>query len=287
MRTPIAIKTHYPNGITLLDTKFKEVFSHDKGPGDLPVKKQSEDGVAKGIIVPHASYDLAGPAMAWSYARLAQHPLPDVMIIVAQAQKQIGSGLSMETFKTPYGEVRVDQHFARSLLEHKSISLNDKLHAQESLIEVQLPFLQFIAKPHVERLKILPIFVDETTDVSKLSVDIKETLLDQDKTASFVFVSNLTSYGRTFKYVPYTEDIHSNIYKGDTQLIQAIKAMDYEAFESVVNEHMMPISGLHAIRMMMAYFNKDTQVELEQYYLSAEINNDYSACVSFASFYVK
>ena len=39
MRQPIANKSHYANGITLLDKQFDEFFHHEKGPGALPASR--------------------------------------------------------------------------------------------------------------------------------------------------------------------------------------------------------------------------------------------------------
>ncbi|MGM5480987.1 MAG: AmmeMemoRadiSam system protein B [Nanobdellota archaeon] len=289
MRAPIANKTHYPNGITLLDKTFEQLFNHEKGPGALPMKRspglsKSKASVedVKAVISPHASYELAGPCMAWSYGALAENERPDIYIIVGQAQKSTGEGLSMETFQTPYGEVRVDQEFARALVEKKHILHNDKLHQKESLIEVQLPFLQFINKPTIEKVKILPLFLNTESNVKELAVDIKETLLDQNKTAKFIFVSNMTSYGRSFHFVPFTEEVKENIAAIDKKLLQPLKSYDEECFFEQVKETMAPISGYSALRLFFRLFQPNT-IDLNQYYLSGEINDDFTTTVSFAS----
>lgn len=289
MRPPIANKTHYPNGITLLDKKFDELFNHERGPGALPLKKSAgvsstkqEPDEPKAILTPHASYDLAGPCMAWGYATLSRMSRPDVYVIVGQAQKSTKEGLSMETFQTPYGEVRVDQELARALLEKKHVKQDDELHRNESLIEIQLPFLQYINKPKIEKVKILPIMLNPESDVKNLSLDIKETLLDQNKYATFIFVSNMTSYGRSFRYVPFTEHVRKNISLIDNKLFKALKEYDEDAFFSTVKETMVPITGYSAFRLFFRLFQPKS-IDLDQYYLSAEITGDNTMSVSFAN----
>ena len=289
MRSPIANKTHYPNGITLLDNKFIELFENEKGPGSLPLRKSFEENKepVKAIIVPHAPYDLAGHAMAWGYKALAEEGLAsNLYIIFAQAQSSEESGTSMQTFQTPYGEVRTDQTFIRALIEKKHIKLNDKLHDQESTIEIQLPFLQYINKSEMEKVKIIPIIVNSETEFSELAVDIKETLVDQGKEATFIFISNLTSYGRNFKYVPFTEKIPENIAHVDKQFIDAIKETDAEKFELALKDTLAPISGYYALMMFFSLCKGD-KVLLEQNYLSGDINKNYHTTVSYASFIVK
>jgi len=53
----------------------------------------------------------------------------------------------------PYGMIRVDQHFARELVMKGNIKENNRIFEQENSIEVQIPFLQFIFKKEIEKLK--------------------------------------------------------------------------------------------------------------------------------------
>lgn len=288
MRNPIANKTHYPNGITLLDKKFEELFEGPRGPGSLPLKKPFEEtDSVKAVIVPHAPYDLAGPAMAWGYKSLAEEGInSNLYIIFAQGQNSQEAGTTMQTFQTPYGEVRTDQTFIRSLMEKGHLKANDKIHEEETTIEIQLPFLQYINKFSMEKVKIVPIIVNSQTEFSELAVDIKETLVEQGKEASFIFVSNLTSYGRNFKYVPFTEQIPENIAHVDKQFIQAIKETDKEKFELALKDTLAPISGYYALLMFFALCKGD-KVVLEQNYLSGDINKNYLTTVSYAGFVVR
>jgi AmmeMemoRadiSam system protein B len=290
MRNAIANKTHYPNGITLLDRKFEELFNHEKGPGALPTKPKKDRPVSepvKAIIVPHAPYDLAGPAMAWAYKSLAeQAQKTKLFIIIAQAQHSTGAGATMQTFKTPYGEVRVDQAFLRELVNKGNISLNDEVHEKESLIEIQLPFLQYINKNHEEKIKIIPLIVNTQTNIEELSIDIKETLLEQEKTATIIYVTNLTSYGRNFHYVPFTEHIAKNLYELDKQIINSIINFDKKQFLNVLQETLAPISGFSVMELFF-HLSNPKKILLEQYYLSGDINNNYLNTVGYASFVIK
>ncbi|MBN1175042.1 AmmeMemoRadiSam system protein B [Candidatus Woesearchaeota archaeon] len=289
MRNPIANKTHYPNGITLLDKKFEDLFEGPRGPGSLPLKKSFEENTkpVKAIIVPHAPYDLAGSAMAWGYKSLAEEGIDsNLYIIFAQSQTSQEEGVTMQTFQTPYGEVRTDQTFIRSLMEKGHLKANDRLHEEESTIEIQLPFLQYINKFSMEKVKIVPIIVNSQTDFGELAVDIKETLVEQGKEATFIFVSNLTSYGRNFKYVPFTEQIPENIAHVDKQFIQAIQETNKDKFELALKDTLAPISGYYALLMFFSICKGD-EVLLEQNYLSGDINNNYLTTVSYASFVVR
>lgn len=291
MRNPIANKTHYANGITLLDKQFQEIYESSKGPGTMPVKIEKlstpkTDKDVKAIIVPHSSIDLAGPCSAWAYKALSEDSEENIYFIIAQAQNSKDAGTTMETFSMPYGEVRVEQNIVRELVKKGNIKINDELHQKENIIEVQLPFLQFINRTKLETIKIVPLILNMDTNFNELSVDIKEVLMELNKKAKFIFVTNLTSYGRKFHYVPFTEEIVQNIEKIDKKIISAIKKHSDKELMDVVDETMVPISGLSALKLYF-WLISPKSVSVEQHYLSGDLNNDYKNCVSYASFVVR
>ncbi|MCA9477618.1 MAG: AmmeMemoRadiSam system protein B [Nanoarchaeota archaeon] len=287
MRQPIANKSHYANGITLLDKQFDDLFHHEKGPGALPASKLENNTDLKGIIVPHAPLPLCGPCASWAYKALAEMPeKPDVYFLIGQAQHSTGAGATMETHQTPYGEARVDQTLLRAIVEKGHLALNDKLHQEESVIEVQLPFLQFINKSRMEGIKIIPLLLNTDSEINELAVDIKETLLEQNKKAAFIFITNFTSYGRDFKYVPFTDNIQEQIVDLDKKLFGALTTNDKDTFFEIVKENVIPISGYAALQMYFKLFG-DRPIELEQYYLSGDLNNTYTASVSYAALVIR
>lgn len=292
MRTPIATKTYYPGTQTILDKQLNEIYEDIRGPGTSPVRIDKTNiatpiELVKAIIVPHAELKYSGPCSAWAYKALAEEGVKtNIYFIIAQAQNSKESGITMETFQMPYGEIRVEQPIVRGLLEKGHIKLNDKLHAEESIIEIQLPFIQHMNKNQLEKIKIVPIFLNSEVDFRELSADIKEVLMEQNKTAAFIFVSNLTAYGRNFHFVPFTEEIPKNIAKIDKSLIDALIKHDEKGFYEAVDKSYVPISGYFALKLLFPLINA-TKTTLEQNYLSAEINEDYKNCVSYASFVVR
>lgn len=291
MRTPIANKTHYANGITLLDKQFEKIYESPKGPGTIPVKMEKlstpdSNLPVKAIIVPHSSIELAGPCSTWAYKALSEDSDEKIYFIIAQAQNSQEAGTTMETFQMPYGEVRVEQNIVRELVKKGNIKINDELHQKENIIEVQLPFLQFINRNKLETIKIVPLILNMDTNFNELSADIKEVLMELNKKAVFIFVTNLTSYGRKFHYVPFTEEIVQNIEKIDKKIISAIKNHSDKELMSVIDETMVPISGICALKLYF-YLVTPKKITVEQHYLSGDINNDYKNCVSYASFVVR
>jgi len=292
MREPIANKTHYSNGVLSLDKQITESYENERGPGTIPVKMEKlatpeANLPVKAIIVPHAPIDLAGPCASWAYKDLAEQGEGiTTYIIIAQPQKSLKSGTTLETFQMPHGEIRVDQQFVRDLVSKGHIKVDEQIHKEESVIEVQLPYLQHLNKNRLEKIKIVPLLIGDDVDYKELSADIKEVLLEQNKQALFIFVTNLTSYGRNFHFVPFTEEIPQNIAKIDKSLIDAIKSHKEKNFFEAVDKSMVPVSGYFAMKLYFTLLNPK-KISLEQNYLSGDVNGDYKNCVSYASFVIR
>jgi AmmeMemoRadiSam system protein B len=268
-----------------LDKQLEEAFTGKKGPGELPVKFSGKpEDIIKGIIVPRYNYDLSGYCAAWAYKALAESEIPDVVIIVGQVKE--GSGLTMESWETPYGIVRVDQALARALISKGTISENNDLFDGDEQIESQLPFLQFIFKSNKESLKILPILVSHDVQMKKLAVDIKEVLLELGKTAVVIAPTNFTYYGSEYSYVPFSQEPNKKVYELDKGAIDLISEDKPVEFLQYVDEHVMNMENFLGIVFALLLM-KPKKVLLEQYYTTADLNDDHKNFVSFAGIVLK
>ncbi len=100
------------------------------------------------LVAPHAGYMFSGPAAAHGYAALAEDGRPDLIIILGPSHYASGrtAALSLaRAWRTPLGEALVDMEFGRRLLaETDLVEVDERTHAPEHSLEVQVPFLQFI-----------------------------------------------------------------------------------------------------------------------------------------------
>lgn len=284
MREPAVAGMFYEKGEVSLQQQLQECFEGEKGPGVLPLQQQSKKkGVLpKAIIVPHAGYQYSGACAAWAYKEVAEAPIADVYIILAPSHHSIDSGLTQETFKTPLGMVRVDQDFARRLLEKGTIKENPLIHEKEHSIEVQLPFLQFINKDVIEKVKIVPLLIGHDLDLQQLSIDLKEVLVETGKKACVIVSSDFTHYGRNYKYLPFTSNVAENIAALDKGAIDFIKQGDHKGLLAYTDEKMATICGVLPIALLLRTIKVD-KVSLEQYYTSSEITKDEKNSVSYVA----
>jgi AmmeMemoRadiSam system protein B len=111
-----------------------------------------------GLVVPHAGYLASGPVAAHAYHRLAEDGKPDVIVIFGPNHTGRGSALSIMNegaWRTPFGDVEIDAETANQIVAASHIiDVDDRAHAYEHSIELQLPFLQYL---YGSEFKFVPI----------------------------------------------------------------------------------------------------------------------------------
>jgi len=97
------------------------------------------------VIVPHAGYPFSGQVAAQAYKQLLSRSYKTV-VILASTHTEGFQGIAVYPqglFRTPLGDIPVDQEFALQLMSrHKEIFADERLFDRQHPIEVQLPFLQ-------------------------------------------------------------------------------------------------------------------------------------------------
>jgi MEMO1 family protein len=101
---------------------------------------------ARAAVAPHAGYDYSGLTAAHVFARLE---IPPVVVILAPNHTGVcrapgGASLwEAGAFRTPLGDVAVDERFGAALLEaSRLVGVDHAAHTHEHAVEVEVPFLQ-------------------------------------------------------------------------------------------------------------------------------------------------
>jgi len=117
----------------------------------------------KALIVPHAGYLFSGPTAGQAYARLRRFAESiERVVVVGPAHTVWIEGLAVSScdgFATPLGVVPVDAELRRRVLALSQVKIDDRAHAGEHAIEVQLPFLQRVLRDFA----ILPLVAGEAS----------------------------------------------------------------------------------------------------------------------------
>jgi AmmeMemoRadiSam system protein B len=113
------------------------------------------------LVVPHAGTVYSGPIAASAYARLRPHAASIARVVAFGPVHRVpmrGAAVpSADAWATPLGEVPIDAALRTRAVAHGAV-VDDRPHAPEHALEVQLPFLQRILG---ERFSFLPIAVSE------------------------------------------------------------------------------------------------------------------------------
>ncbi|MEQ9319935.1 MAG: AmmeMemoRadiSam system protein B [Polyangiaceae bacterium] len=100
----------------------------------------------KAIIAPHAGTVYSGPIAASAYARVAAaRDRITRVVLLGPAHRVFVSGLalpSVSRFRTPLGEIPLDEEGVAEVSALPNVTVNDDAHALEHSLEVHLPFLQ-------------------------------------------------------------------------------------------------------------------------------------------------
>ena len=117
--------------------------------------------VPKVLVVPHAGYIYSGVVAAAGFALLrpAVEQIRRV-VLLGPAHRVAFRGVALpvaQAFMTPLGRVTLSRTDWQSSSRRPEILVDDRPHAQEHCLEVELPFLQYLL-PHFE---IVPLLVGD------------------------------------------------------------------------------------------------------------------------------
>lgn len=181
VRPPAVAGVFYPGAAADLAAAVADLLAATAASADAP----------KAVIVPHAGYVYSGAVAARALAQFA----PDAGIIrrvamFGPAHRVYVRGLAAPAaaaFATPLGEVPVDRSAIESVADMPQVVIDDRVHAEEHSLEVQLPILQRVL-PH---FALVPFAVGETTGGEV--AEVIERLWGGPETR-FVISSDLSHY---------------------------------------------------------------------------------------------
>ena len=169
-------------------------YTNDKQTLENQIKKFAEESKntyeyrTRAVIVPHAGLIYSG-RLAYEGISQIDHNVKNVFIF-APAHRVAFDGISLSSFdkwKTPLGEIDVNQDICRELEEKFNAKFNDNAIAPEHSIEIEVPIIQSI----FEDVKIIPVLVGRT-DFNVVTDILKEYYPNTEN--AFVISSDLSHF---------------------------------------------------------------------------------------------
>lgn len=115
----------------------------------------------KVLVVPHAGYPYSGPVAAQAYASLARLRTTIRRVVLLGPTHRVAiRGFAFpaaQAFSTPLGNLRVRDADRLALQRRDDVIVDDRPHALEHSLEVQLPFLQMV----LDDFELVPVLVGD------------------------------------------------------------------------------------------------------------------------------
>lgn len=285
MRYPVVAGQFYPAGEELVAV-LDEFFSDLGGKG-------SGRNITAGVA-PHAGYIFSGFTASRTYKAVFEDGFPETFVIIGPNHTGLGSPVAVYPsgkWLTPLGEVEVDSDISREIAKRSKIADLDELaHKYEHSIEVQLPFIQYLAEKAGKEVQIVPIALglqDEET-AEALGKAVFEASRELGRDVAVIASTDFMHYGYAYGYMPFRargEDLLGRIREWDFRVIQKILEFDYRGMFSEIRKmgHTMCGPGGVAAAVVFSRLAGAVEAELLHYTTSFEVSRSTDAVVGYAS----
>ncbi|MBE6488909.1 MAG: MEMO1 family protein [Methanosphaera stadtmanae] len=279
IREPCVAGMFYPGDFNSLLDIIDDLFSR---VGDVEINESTR--CISSVVVPHAGYVYSGLTASYAFKQLLYDRLPETIVIIGPNHTGIGREISVSTsnkWNTPLGDVDVDVEFCEELDKVDfNVTLDESAHIREHSIEVELPFLQYIANVNNSNFKIVPIIIGKQElklckNLAKSIYDVQNKL---NRDCIVIASTDLTHY----------EDSETAEYL-DKKVINSIEDMDSKQLIMDIIDYDISMCGygptITAItyaQLMNAYNSKCLR-----YSNSGQVSGDYDSVVGYTSAIIK
>jgi AmmeMemoRadiSam system protein B/AmmeMemoRadiSam system protein A len=266
IREPVVAGSFYPGTATQLRSMLEQL---------VDVRAPKEDVL--GVLMPHAGYQYSG---AVAGAAISRVKFSDTFVVMGPSHTGLGEPFSIMTegtWKTPLGEVAVDEELGKKILASSRFLKEDHVaHLQEHAVEVQLPFLQFFRAD----VRIVPIILmpADVAAYQEIGQAIAGAIGELGRGVVIIASGDMTHY-----------EPQEVAEEKDRQGIEAMLNLDeVELLKRVREKGISMCAYAPAACMIVAAKELGAgEAELVRYQTSGDTTGDYSAVVGYAGIIVK
>jgi hypothetical protein len=286
IREPAVAGMFYPANPSALEDQIEACFLAQGAPGIIPIVDPNGPRKIVGLVCPHAGYMYSGPASACAYYRLAGDGLPEVAVIIGPNHHSYSPAAALSdhsAWRTPLGAILVDSEVTRSIAKHSaSAEIDSRAFASEHSVEVQVPFLQYLAAGAGAHISIVPVLIGAMGFANPLE-------FARDLGQSIANALN----GRNCLVIASTDFTHFENSQSaalkDTQAISKILALDEGGLMETVESMDISMCGAlpTAIAITACKHLGAVSVERLAYQNSGDITGDYSNVVGYGALEIR
>jgi AmmeMemoRadiSam system protein B len=287
IRQPAVAGQFYERERNKLIDRIKECFLDKRGPGVISEIKTGNKKI-RGLVVPHAGYIYSGAIAAHSFNILANNGFANSFIIIGPNHTGFGSGVSLMsegTWQTPLGDVIINENLAKKLWKG-IIDKDEKAHQYEHSIEVQLPFLQFVAKNKFFNFIPICLAMQDYETAKEVGEIIADALKNFNENIVIIASTDFSHVGFNYMTAP-TKGIRVDKYaeKKDKLAIDQILNMNPKGLIETVENNNISMCGYGPVAAMLTASKilGAKKAELLKYSTSYEVHPN-SSCVGYGAF---
>lgn len=207
-RTPAVASYFYPSSEQECRAEIESCLDQARRQAEQESATETRAALAAGTeraiggIVPHAGWVCSGMVAAEVLRELTRRPGIDTFVVFGAAHRLASSTAALYgqgSWSSPLGETAIDEDLASAVLTAcSSVREDEEPHLVEHSIEVQLPFLQYLAPT----ARLLPILVPHTAPGPVIGRAVAEQARLLSREVIFVGSTDLTHYGPRYHFTP-------------------------------------------------------------------------------------
>ena len=226
------------------------------------------------VIVPHAGYVYSGGVAAYGFKALSRKNYKTIVILAGSHYVNF-DGMSVwgkGSFKTPLGEVGVDEDFSRKLIaSHDRFYFEPRAFDREHSLEVEIPFAQKTFKD----FKIVPVVMGQPSFsvIEDFAQSLSNIIGDRDDVL-IVVSTDLSHY--------HSDEKARNF---DRQAIEAVKNFEAEKILKECRLRIMEMCGHVPVVAAILYAKEKgaATADVLRYQNSGDVSGDKSQVVGYTS----
>ena len=242
IRKPVVSGRFYPEVAEEIVGLIDDCTSSRLGVRDSAIPPA---GRLLGLIMPHAGFMFSGPVASWGIRRLkAENPLPPRLLLLGPKHTVSGSPAAISratAWETPLGNVPIDPELRQALHETGEFEMDDRAHAGEHSLEVQLPFLQHLYGKTPFAVAPVALGYTDFDDCQRWGNALAGVLTQARFAGVPVIISSDFSH----------ETPREEAYRLDGEAIELIQKLDGKGFFTLVRDEDRSICGVVPITVFL------------------------------------
>lgn len=273
VREPAVAGQFYPADKKELENQVDEFLSR--------ATKEKPNGQILGLMVPHAGFRFSGQVAAFGFKQLEEENI-DTVILIGNSHHAYFEGAAVYEkgyFKTPLGEVPIDEALAQKIIQEDAIIKADSgPHEVEHSLEVELPFLQRVLK----NFKLVPILMGSG---SQESVQVLAKAINKNIAGKNILVvasSDMSHYPSYQQAVYADKKVYQAILTGKPEnLRNTVSQLEKENIPNAATF----LCGQDAVEVLMTMMQDldAKEIKLLKYANSGDVSGDKSQVVGYSA----